>query len=80
MNEEPEVKMWSIGYEPNPKTGKEELVGRPKMGQPSQNPYYPWANAEAMEMAKKAGWPDDPDFMQNLRELYKKQEQSPDTP
>ena len=39
-----------------------------------RNPYHPFANAEAMELAKEAGWPENPHFFRDMKELKAKRE------
>lgn len=60
----------------NPETGELETWCEHVMGKKDPNPYSPWKDKEAMELAKQAGWPDDPEWVEKLEALYAQKETS----
>lgn len=60
--------------ETDPKTREQHIICERTYRPKSKNPYNPWKDAEAMELAKQAGWPDDPEWMEKLKALYAQKE------
>ena len=72
MSNKEELVLQRVAYmmRRNPETGELETWCEHIMGPKNKNPYTPFKDKESLEMAKKAGWPDDWDWPKKLKAMY----------